>query len=147
MDDAPIVVGIDGSEHSQAILTWAVSEARHRDARLLVVICQPVHAQVRSLGAGPGVHGLDPVKLDLLRAEADRIIDDVRSQDAGDRPDVRIEVDAYAGSPAERLVALSGTAQLLVIGSRGTGSRSPGVFGSVATAVTRNAKCPVVVVP
>ncbi|HEX6443531.1 MAG TPA: universal stress protein [Streptosporangiales bacterium] len=147
MNDAPIVVGIDGSERSHAIVSWGIKEARQRNARLLVVICQPAHAQVRSLGAGPGFHGTDPVKIDLLREQANRIIEDARPRDAADGHDVHIEVDAFAGSPAERLVALSRTAQLLVIGSRGSGNRSQGLFGSVATAVTRNAKCPVVVIP
>lgn len=147
MTDAPIVAGIDGSAHSHAIATWGINEARQRDAQLLVVICQPVQAQVRALGMGPGVHGLDPIKLDLLREEANRIVDDALPGGAGDRDGIHIEIDAHAGSPAERLIALSRTAQLLVIGARGSGSRSPGLFGSVATAVTRNAKCPVVVIP
>ncbi|GAP56566.1 hypothetical protein AHiyo6_31310 [Arthrobacter sp. Hiyo6] len=32
-----IVVGFDGSEHSQAALKWAVDEARHRDGQLRLI--------------------------------------------------------------------------------------------------------------
>lgn len=143
----PIVAGIDGSEHSHTVVTWAVEEARSRDASLQVVICQPVYAEVHAFGAGPAVHGADPFDLALVRDQAVRIVDDVRLRGEADPRGLDIDVRAHAGPPAEHLIALSEHALLLVVGGRGSGGHSHGLIGSVATAVTRHAACPVLVIP
>lgn len=144
----PIVAAIDASQHSRAVVAWAVEEARSRDASLQVVICQPAYAEVRAFGAGPTVHGVDPIDLALVRDEAIRVVDDVRLRGDADPRGLDIDVRGHAGPPAEHLVALSENALLLVVGSRGSGGRSHGaLLGSVVTAVTRHAKCPVVVIP
>jgi hypothetical protein len=66
--DAPIVVGVDGSEHADRALNWAVREAQLRHAPLDIIsatcapqrtalgfgqppVCQP---RLRSGGRGPG---------------------------------------------------------------------------------------------
>jgi nucleotide-binding universal stress UspA family protein len=53
----------------------------------------------------------------------------------------------YDGRPADVLVELSGTVDILVIGSRGYGPLKSVLLGGVSGQVIRSAACPVVVVP
>jgi nucleotide-binding universal stress UspA family protein len=142
-----IVAAVDGSDHSHAVVAWAIEEAQSRGACLRVVICRPTIAEVHVFGAGPSAHGIDPVDLAVVRDQAVGIVDDVRLRGEADPRGLDIDVRVHTGPPVEHLLALSEHAVLLVVGSRGSGSRSHGVIGSVATAVTRHAKCPVVVIP
>ncbi|MDN6201998.1 MAG: universal stress protein, partial [Micrococcaceae bacterium] len=51
------------------------------------------------------------------------------------------------GPPAEVLVAASGSAQLLVLGTRGHGAFAGMLLGSVSQHCVAHSKCPFVVVP
>lgn len=146
-NEPQIVAAVDGSDHSRAVVAWTIEEARSRGAGVRVVICQPAFAEVHAFGAGPSVHGIDPIDLALVRDQAIRIVDDVRLHGDADPRGLDIDVRAHAGPPVEHLLALSEQALLLVVGSRGSGGHSHGLLGSVTTAVTRHAKCPVVVIP
>jgi len=53
----------------------------------------------------------------------------------------------HSGRPAEVLIALSETVDLLVIGSRGYGPLKAVLLGGVSGQVIRSAACPVIVVP
>ena len=55
-------------------------------------------------------------------------------------------VHASQRGAAEELVAKSGDADLLVVGSRGRSGFRTLLFGSVALAVVEGARCPVVVI-
>lgn len=72
---------------------------------------------------------------------------------AGDHPDERpfIETEEFVGSPTPVLRKLSEdpTTALIVMGGVGSGavSRVTPLFGSVASSVTMNAACPVLLVP
>jgi nucleotide-binding universal stress UspA family protein len=61
----------------------------------------------------------------------------------------RLEADGtlHSGRPAEVLIGLSETVDLLVIGSRGYGPLKSVLLGGVSGQVIRSAACPVVVVP
>ena len=53
----------------------------------------------------------------------------------------------HSGRPADVLIALSETVDLMVIGSRGYGPLKAVLLGGVSGQVIRSAACPVVVVP
>ena len=52
-----------------------------------------------------------------------------------------------AGDPAEELVKASRDADMLVVGSRGSGGFARLLMGSVSSQVTHHAACPVVIIP
>jgi nucleotide-binding universal stress UspA family protein len=79
-------------------------------------------------------------------ADAEEVMTIVRRRTAADR---HVETRLVEGSPAARLldVVQEEAADLLVVGSRGRGAVAAAVLGSVSSALTTSASCPLVVVP
>lgn len=138
-----IIVGIDGSSHSHLALEWAMQEAAARHVPLTVLTVEQV--------AASGWHGLmafptDERFLAEARKAAEELVDKVAQQRAeADRPPVTVQ--AVFGLPAERLIGASRDADLIVVGSRGTGGFARLMMGSVSAQVAHHAHCPVVIVP
>lgn len=138
----PVVVGIDGSAPSERALAWSIGEARMRGAPVVAVMCE----RGRAVGSQPLPALAGAADVELVRKKAEQVVDDVR-EERTDARDVEVRVDAYLGPPSEQLIRLSDGAQLVVVGARGHDRLSRMFLGSVATAVTHRARCPVVVVP
>jgi nucleotide-binding universal stress UspA family protein len=139
-----IIVGIDGSAHSQQALEWAVREAAVRQVPLTVVI---VFRTPVSFWGGPvSYQQADATDVGKARGEAQEAIAKALAAVGGTRP-VEVRVDAQAGLPAEVLIGASVDADMLVVGSRGTGGFSRLLLGSVSTQVAHHAHCPVVIIP
>ena len=83
--------------------------------------------------------------MDKARTAAQESVDKVASQLGGERPSVTVR--ALSGVPAEELIKAGEDADLLVVGSRGSGGFGRLLLGSVSSQVTHHAPCPVVVVP
>jgi nucleotide-binding universal stress UspA family protein len=56
-------------------------------------------------------------------------------------------VSVVTGDAAEELVRASRDADMLVVGSRGSGGFARLLMGSVSSQVTHHATCPVVIIP
>ena len=69
-----IIVGVDGSGHSQRALEWAMHEAAHRHVTLTVLT---VHETVRGYHSDMAVYPDDPVRTDDARAVAQAETDKV----------------------------------------------------------------------
>ncbi len=115
-----IVVGLDGSEHAERALTWAVGQARVTRRPLALVHCAQ-HSEP------PGL------LTDAARTAA--YLDE----------DLDISVHRIEDDPRDVLVELSLDAALLVLGSRGRGVVRSALLGSVSASVAGQAVCPVVV--
>jgi nucleotide-binding universal stress UspA family protein len=138
-----IIVGVDGSGHSQRALEYALKEAAIRHAPLTVVT---VHEAIKSTYGGPVRFSDDGVRTEEARqavqAETDKVLADL----AEPRPE-SVTVTAVHGFPVDVLVTASKDADLLVLGSRGAGGFSRLMLGSVADQVVQHALCPVLIVP
>jgi nucleotide-binding universal stress UspA family protein len=138
-----IVVGVDGSGHSQRALEWAMKEAAVRAVPLIVLT---VHALMKgyygSLVELPDDPGRAEKALLLVQAEVDKCLDEFGDTRAAD-----VVVRAVAGSVVEELVKAGKDADLLVVGSRGAGGFARLMMGSVSALVIHHATCPVVVIP
>lgn len=138
-----IIVGVDGSGHSSRALDWAVNEAALLQVPLTVLTVRQAIA---------GVSGPCPYPEDQFLATRTReaVQEQVRlaAEALGDtaRPP-RVIVSAVTGHPAEELLRAGGNADMIVVGSRGTGGFPRLVMGSVSSQVTQHAHCTVVVVP
>lgn len=140
-----IVVGVDGSEHSERALSWA-ADAAARQHRLLAI----VHSRdplVPGYGASIGAWAVDWVAVEReATAAAKAALSDDADRARQQHPELRIAevydvLDARVG-----LIAASREAHLVVLGSRGRGPVASFLLGSVSVEVTREAACPVVVI-
>ena len=138
-----IIVGVDGSGHSQRALEWAMNEAAIRHAPLTVVV---VHQLVVGY-AGHGIPYTNEVELARQAGdEAKRETDEMLIK-LGDKRPESVNVEVVSGIPAEALLNAAKDADMIVLGSRGAGGFAKLLMGSVSTQVTHHAHCPVVIIP
>ena len=139
-------MGVDGSDASQEALRWAAEEARLRSVPLVAVHAwsfvppQPIgDPGMLAMPAGdlPGQLGAES---DAARIALDGAVEDVLGADA------EVERKLVEGDAGEALVAESGSAQLVVVGSHGRSGFKAALLGSVSRHVANHAACPVVVV-
>lgn len=138
-----IIVGVDGSGHSQRALEWAMKEAAVRGAPLTVMT---VHEMIRGYFGGmvefPDDHILAEKARAVVQAEVDTVLNDI-----GESRPASVTVRVAAGSVVEELVSAAKDADMLVVGSRGAGGFARLMQGSVSSLVTQHAPCPVVIIP
>lgn len=140
-----IVVGVDGSGHSQLALDWAVNEAAARHAALTVLTVNPVALSAWT-GAPIRSEADEPAR-DHAQQAAQQAADKAVGHLAGEARPASVTVSAVSGNPAAELVSASRDADLLVVGSRGAGGFARLTMGSTSSQVVHHARCPVVVVP
>ena len=133
-----VVVGVDGSPGSDLALEWAVHHADVRRRPLLLVTAagEPT--------AGHQLFGQAETRADL-RIAARRVSDRALGRVHRLAPDLDVEVTAPLVDPREALLDLAPRASMLVVGTRGRGSVRALLLGSVSTAVSAYASCPVAV--
>jgi len=138
-----IVVGVDGSGHSQRALERAMKEAAIRHVPLTVLT---VHEAVRGYLGHMTVYPDDPERTEDARKAAQAETDEVLAGLTGPRPD-SVTVKAVHGYPVEELVDAGKDADMIVLGSRGAGGFTRLMMGSVSSQVVQHAHCPILIVP
>ncbi|HTW01277.1 MAG TPA: universal stress protein [Streptosporangiaceae bacterium] len=138
-----VIVGVDGSGHSQRALECAIKEAALRHEPLTVLT---VHNAIAGYNGGVAVYSDDPARTEQARATAQKETDQVLAELAGPGPE-SVTVRAVHGFPAEELINAGKDAEMIVLGSRGAGGFARLLMGSVASQVTQHAYCPVLIVP
>jgi nucleotide-binding universal stress UspA family protein len=136
---APVVVGIDGSDEAACAADYGAWEAKRRGVELhLIYVHHPAPLW------GPSNLILDEYtwERDWVRSLLQKSIDEVR----GGHPDVVVHAAARTGGAAGVLVDESVEAGLIVLGTRSFGGFVGHLAGSVAAQVAAHAACPVVVV-
>lgn len=138
-----IVVGVDGSQGARRALEWAVSEAKLRDAHVVVVHAWLEPAAV-AVGSVITAGGVEP---EVFEDAARRTVTDLLAAVDTTGLAQGIETHVVAGAPARALIDASQGADLLVVGSRGHGGFTGLLLGSVSQQVAHHATCPVVIIP
>ncbi|MFI7700618.1 universal stress protein [Nonomuraea sp. NPDC049480] len=134
-----VVVGYDGSGHSEAAMAYAVEQARARKARLRVVFAwrvpmfSPYAVTYNSL--------IEVAMQDAMRAARERV-ESWRVRN----PDVDISDDQRCAHPVTALIEAGRSADLVVVGSRGVGRLASALLGSVSHGVLHHVTRPVAVV-
>jgi nucleotide-binding universal stress UspA family protein len=141
--DGRIVVGIDGSKESLAAVDWAVDDLRVRPRRLhLLHACgwSLVEAGLR----GDGLH-LSP---EIRTPEGAFLVAEKLLSEAAGHVTINVPTTTEISTdvPARALLTASRTAELVVVGAKGTGGFAGLLLGSAAAQVTAHGRCPVVVV-
>jgi len=139
-----IVVGVDGSETSRNALRWASAEAIGHDAELHVVYAWEVQGVGAGVGIAPGRRTSAPPE--GQRDAAEQLVTQVIEEELGANPPAKVRPSIGRGSAAGVLLEASKGADLLVVGSRGSGGFAGLLLGSVSTKMANHAECPVVIV-
>ena len=138
-----IIAGIDGSGHSQRALEWAVEEAAARHLPLIVI---NVYQPAPRVWGGAIAASEDPVLAEHARKAAQEQVDEAMTRSGGSRTE-SVTVRAVSSTPAEELLSAAGDADMIVVGSRGTGGFARLLLGSVASHLAHHTHCPVVIIP
>ncbi|MGW0218138.1 universal stress protein [Micromonospora chokoriensis] len=137
--DAPVLVGVDGSESSGLAAGYAADEAARRDVPVVLVHVGP-----------PNEGRTVPEEIEeseaAYQADAVRLLADASAAVRADHPDLVVrEHPVRAAGAAQGLIGASGTASLLVVGTRGRAGFTGMLLGSVSQAAIQHAHCPVLV--
>ena len=132
---APVLVGIDGSPASELAIAIAFDEAARRGVGLIAL-----HAW-----SDADVFELPGVDWSAVKSEAERSLAEQLAGWQERYPDVTVHRLVVADRPARQLIEKSESAQLVVVGSHGRGGLSGMVLGSVSNAVLHSARMPVIV--
>jgi nucleotide-binding universal stress UspA family protein len=132
----PIIVGIDGTDASHDAVDWAANEARLRQVPLHVL-----HAWL-----GETLHAPAGRETRLTRDAGAEALEAAAEQAGLHHPELEVTTELVDGYAREALVAASEEADLLVLGTRGSGGFPRLLVGSTSLHVSSHALCPVVVV-
>jgi nucleotide-binding universal stress UspA family protein len=135
-----VIVGVDGSKHSRRALDTAGEVATRQRRPLHLLHCYEPYPSAM----GPVLPSADVTT--TLRALAEEVVRDARSQVAQSRPDLSVSASLSTHDAREKLTAVSHLGALLVVGSRGLGSMRSLLLGSVSLWVSHHSACPVLVV-
>lgn len=137
-----VVVGLDRSDAGRAAVEHAAELAVRRNLPLrLVHAFEPSQYDVRPrVTWTPDMHG-------VLRNAAQRLVDDTVEVLTVVYPTLRLTTRLQAGSAVETLVDESRSAEVVVVGSRGSGGFYDLLVGSTTLHLASHACCPVVAVP
>lgn len=137
-----IVVGYDASAHADRALAWAADQANLEHRTLVVVKAAPEDDARTAIVLGSGV-------LPVPATELLRYAQDVADRGVGlahaRHPDLDVVARAVLADPRHELAGLSGSAAMVVVGSRGHGAVASGLLGSVGAHLARHAECAVAV--
>jgi nucleotide-binding universal stress UspA family protein len=132
-----VIVGVDESDHAQAALRWAVSNAARAGQPVTAVMAW---GYIDQHHLEPGAR-FDPHYTSTIAA---KVLDDLVTRAVGDHAEVaRL---AVCDLPARALLDAAADASLLVVGARGMGGFRGLLVGSVSRQVLHGAHCPVAVI-
>nr|WP_308186346.1 universal stress protein [Streptomyces sp. MNU76] len=137
----PVVVGVDGSPSALAAVEAAAQEARMRGAKLHVVhafVWPAMHVPPGGSPLGPPAGGVREGIEHLLAEAVERAL--------ATAPGVVADQAVITGEAVTALEAQSRTAQLMVVGHRGSGGFAGLLLGSTSVHLAAHSHCPVTVV-
>jgi nucleotide-binding universal stress UspA family protein len=130
-----IVVGVNGSPHSDAALRWSLAQAEARTAEVVAVFAWQV----------PLISFPCAFQRDELEQAAKQFVIDTVSR-VVPTPAVPLWTLAAEGDPAASLAEASKRATLLVLGASGRSRMAGLLHGSVSRRCAKAAACPCVLV-
>ncbi|HVW43247.1 MAG TPA: universal stress protein [Amycolatopsis sp.] len=139
-DEAPVVVGVDGSPANQPALALAFEEAALRGVPLVALHSWSDSDSGQVFSASRAALDFEPLREAETRVLAESL--------AGWRekfPDVTVRRVAEQDRPRHQLLEWSSRARLVVVGSRGRGGFRGLLVGSTTYALLHHASCPVLI--
>jgi nucleotide-binding universal stress UspA family protein len=135
------VVGVDGTQASEAAVAFAFAEAAAANAPLVAL-----HAYTESVLETALAGNNAPLDWTLQRQIADRTLAERLAGWQEKYPQVRVDREAVHDRPTRALRRCARTARLMVVGRHGRGGLRDLVLGSTGQHLVHRADCPVAVV-
>ncbi len=135
-----IVVGYDGSETSRQALSWALRSAEMRGLDVTIVHVLTVPSTVM-----PGYGAVAEPSPETYTTFAEQVLAEAQEQAKEEKPEVTVRPLLITGYPASGLLSALDDAEMVALGSRGLGTFSELLLGSVSLELCSRAPCPVVV--
>jgi nucleotide-binding universal stress UspA family protein len=132
---APVLVGVDGSQASELATAIAFDEASRRHVDLIAL-----HAW-----SDAGVLDFPGMDWSTMKASEDEVLAERVAGWQERYPDVTVHRLVACDRPARQLIEHAEAAQLVVVGSHGRGGFSGMLLGSVSAAVVQSSHTPVIV--
>jgi nucleotide-binding universal stress UspA family protein len=137
----PVVVGVDGTEASEAAVAFAFAEAAAQDAPLVAV-----HAWSESVFETALAGNNTPLDWTLQHQLATEALAERLAGWQEKYPQVRVEREVVHDRPTRALRRCAQTARLMVVGRRGRSGLRGLVLGSTSQQLVHHTTCPVAVV-
>lgn len=145
-----ILVPIDGSEHSDRALEFALDIADKYSAKVsLLSVAQPVVLAGIPYLTQPVLPPTSTARyIDEMEAVHKKILSEALKKAKESKPDLTITKKLANGRPADKIIEIAKDENfdLIVIGSRGLGGIKEFFLGSVSDRVADEAPCPVLIV-
>lgn len=137
--DRPTVVAVDGSAVSYHAAAWAAADAALYRRRLCIVTSVRTGFGARALSADTGA---------ARSRDGERVLGEACevARKAAPGETLPVETALIAAPIVPYLIDLSRSSGMVVVGSRRLRAFGRGLLGSVSTAVTRHARCPVAII-
>ncbi len=142
-----ILVGVDGSPHSDDALRWAAMQAGRRGERIDVVASWHVpYGPIEGLAGGATAVARNQFDFE---ASAKTALAETLQRCAGSLDGIDVSTHVIQGKPTDVLVdfARQHNSVLMVVGTRGRGGFAGLMLGSTSRATADRSPCPVAVVP
>jgi len=144
-----ILVSLDGSEHANKALDYALDLAKKYSAEIVLLSVIPPVA-VPMAYPDMSMSYISPSTIDMYYNELKTSHESVLSQafEKATRIGSRVSTKIAEGRPSDRIVetAKEGNFDIIVMGSRGLGGAKEFFLGSVSHRVAIEAPCPVLIV-
>jgi nucleotide-binding universal stress UspA family protein len=137
----PVVVGVDGTDASEAAIAFAFAEASTQNAPLIAL-----HAYTESVFETALAGDNTPLDWTLQRELAEETIAERLAGWQEKYPEVLVEREVVHDRPPRALRRYARTARLVVVGRRGRTAFHDLVLGSTSHHVLHHVTCPVAVV-
>lgn len=143
-----LVLGYDGSTGARAAVEWCIEHAGLFDAEVVVVgVVDAVFMDGLSPAESPAIGlSFDATMDAMVQAVTDVVTEAVEALEAAD---ISCRPVIVRGNPAQSLdrVANENSAELIVVGRRGSGGFVEMLLGSVPHTLAHHATVPLVIVP
>jgi len=145
-----ILVPIDGSEHSDRVLNYALDLAEKYSAEIkLLSVAQPVVATGPMFLTQPMLSPASTaIYVKEIEAAHEKMLAEAFKKAKETKPNINISKQLVNGRPADKIVEIANEEKfdLIVMGSRGAGGIKEFFLGSVSDRVADEARCPVLLV-
>ncbi len=145
MTSSGILVGVDGSEFSDAAVRWAAREAGlRREAVTLMTVLERKQPYIVTYDADAMLESRQSQhdEGDRILAAARQIVEDA----AGDLGLHRVQTQFLFAHPLWSLINASWDARMVVVGCRGRSALERLTLGSISSGLAHHSHCPVAVV-